>query len=213
MTRHGDSNQLSGISEEATGQSQNRDGKILSQIDSRTANKENLRRLTDNMYDVITQIGPNGTIHYASPSHEWVLGLKPEKMIGRSIFERLHPDDLTETLKLFSQAIMDGQGPDPFTLRYQHADGHYVWMECCSNLLLDEQGEFAGAVLSSRDVSDRKEIESKLRESEQLYRLLAENARDVIWTMDLNFRMTYVSPSVQDLCGYSIQETLSQPIT
>jgi diguanylate cyclase (GGDEF)-like protein/PAS domain S-box-containing protein len=213
MTRNGDSNQFSGIPDETTSRTQNRDAQVLPQVDSHMVNQENLQRLTENMYDVIVQIGPNGTVHYASPSHKWVLGLKPEEMLGRFIFERLHPDDFARVLAIFSKAVAEKQKSDPFTLRYQHADGHYVWMECCGNLLLDEKGEFAGAVLSSRDVSDRIEIESKLQESEQLYRLLAENARDVIWTMDLNFRMTYVSPSVQDLCGYSIQETLLQTIT
>jgi PAS domain S-box-containing protein len=88
-----------------------------------------------------------------------------------------------------------------------------MWMECVGNILNDSEGQFAGAVLSSRDITKRKEIEAALRESEQLYRLLAENASDVIWTRDLNLKLTYVSPAIQKLRGYSVAEAMSQNLT
>ena len=145
-----------------TDQTGNHDTRVLSQTDSLKVSEDSLRRLTDNMDDVITQIGPDGTILYVSPSHRWVLGMDAETVIGTMIFERLHPDDMAEARTIFSQAAADGKSPDPFMLRYQHADGHYLWMECSSNILIDEQGKFNGAVLSSRDVTQRKEIEKLL---------------------------------------------------
>ncbi|MBN2310417.1 MAG: PAS domain S-box protein, partial [Candidatus Hydrogenedentes bacterium] len=62
------------------------------------------------------------------------------------------------------------------------------------------------------DISERKKADEALRKSEQLYRFLADNATDVIWTMDLEFRHTYVSPSVARLRGYSVEEAMAQPI-
>ncbi len=50
--------------------------------------------------------------------------------------------------------------------------------------------------------------QARLRESERKYRLLAENATDVIWTLDENFNFTYFSPSIQSLSGYTVEEIM-----
>jgi PAS domain S-box-containing protein len=56
------------------------------------------------------------------------------------------------------------------------------------------------------------EVKIALRKSEEIYRLIAENVSDVIWTMDLNLKFTYVSPSVYQHRGYTVKETMEQPL-
>ena len=61
-----------------------------------------------------------------------------------------------------------------------------------------------------RDITGLKAIEAKLKQSEERHRLLADNAADVIWTMDLEGRFTYISPSVEKLRGYTVAEVMMQ---
>ena len=58
-----------------------------------------------------------------------------------------------------------------------------------------------------------KDTEEMLRESEERYKLLAENVSDVIWTVDANQQFVYVSPSVERLLGYSVEESLGQHLS
>jgi PAS domain S-box-containing protein len=73
--------------------------------------------------------------------------------------------------------------------------------------------EAPASLLSLRDITRPRQAEMQLRESEEKYRLLTENIRDVVWVMDAEtLRFQYVSPSVQRLRGYTPEEILAEPM-
>jgi PAS domain S-box-containing protein len=94
-----------------------------------------------------------------------------------------------------------------FVNRYRTASGSYRWLEWRAF----PRGELIYA--AARDLTERIEAEQALRESETRFRLMADNAADVIWLMDpASGRFTYVSPSAERLRGYTPAEILAQPV-
>ncbi len=84
-----------------------------------------------------------------------------------------------------------------------------IWIETIKTPILDDKQEVIGTTGIARDITQRHQMEETLRESETKYRLLAENARDLIWRMDLNRRITFASPAVQLLTGFTPEEFLT----
>ena len=74
--------------------------------------------------------------------------------------------------------------------------------------LRDSNGKINGGIEVTLEVTDRKWTEDALKERDEKYRLLAENVTDVIWTMDMNMRFTYYSPSIEQLQGYTPEEAI-----
>ncbi|HEX3013117.1 MAG TPA: PAS domain S-box protein, partial [Methanobacterium sp.] len=124
--------------------------------------EKQLRLITDNMTDMISQTDNNGVLQYISPSHNSVLGYKHEDLLGKSVFDFVHPDDLERVKKVFKKAFTI-MVPDKIEVRFRHVNGHYILLEIAGNLLFDENNLLKGAVFGSRDIRERKKVEEQIK--------------------------------------------------
>jgi diguanylate cyclase (GGDEF)-like protein/PAS domain S-box-containing protein len=120
-----------------------------------------LKRLTDNMVDVISQVDLKGRFQFVSPSHEVVTGWTPEDLLGANALALVHPDDREMIRgKLERGAVPGKSGVAEY--RYRTRDGRYIWVETVSNVLRGPDGKPQAYVLGSREVTARKRAEAVL---------------------------------------------------
>lgn len=164
-----------------------------------------LRRVTDNMLDVVSEIDPNGIIRYASPSHKKVLGYEPRDLVGTSVYRIIHPDDLAGILAASQRAVSTG-APTRAEVRVRHADGHYIWIELVGTALFDDAGRFTGGVFGARDITERRRAEEELRESERKYRELTDALPQPVFEADERGRITFANPAALRAFGYTPED-------
>ncbi len=124
--------------------------------------------LIENTSDIITVVDTEGVIRYESPAVERLLGYKPHEMVGRSVFEFVHPEDLDRVRDVFGRAMEDpGAATRSAEFRYLHKDGSWRPLEAVGRALV-EGGKIVGGVASSRDISQRKALEAQLRHSQKM---------------------------------------------
>ena len=132
---------------------------LQAQTEALRESQAQLQLISDNVLDLVAQIRLDGTYVYVSPSYETILGYPPQRLMGTSVFAFVHPEDLERVQAAFAEVIQQSAGRVEF--RYRHADGRYVWVDTLGKVFIDEAGAPSGAVLSTRDITERKQAESQ----------------------------------------------------
>ena len=126
-------------------------------------NEQKFRTLIERSSDVFSLIDKEGTILYKSASLPHVLGFSPEELVGRKACEVIHPDDREQFQALFARLLQEPDKTQTVQFRHLHKDGSYRWMEGVASNMLEAPAVWA-VVISLRDISERKRIESLLQQ-------------------------------------------------
>ena len=152
----------------------------------------------------------SGHITEANPRYAEIVGRSPEELAGLDPARITHPDDIREGLDQLAQLESGKIAGYRLNKRYLHPNGSIVWASVtCAPVQVDSE-ESPRYLAIVEDITARRQMEERLRISEERHRLLADNAIDVILTMDLEGRYSYVSPSVERLRGFTIDEVMGQ---
>jgi len=163
-----------------------------------------------NMHAMICELDSTGVMTYLSPTVSEVLGYSVDEVLGRPGFEWIHPDDMPAVAKLFATAIAQEQGAR-YVYRAQHKAGHWVWLEGTSSVYRNADGS-TRIVALSRDVTDMMVAGDALRDSEDRFRAIAENARDFIAELDAEGRFLFASPNCREIFGHEPEALLGKTI-
>jgi PAS domain S-box-containing protein len=134
-------------------------------------------------------------------------GYCKEEVIGKTSLELglwVSPGEREEAVK----KLKEQKNLENIQVRYRMKSGEIrYFLTSAETLELD--GEPC-IMVWNRDITELKKTQEKLRESEKAYRLLAENTADLIWTMDMDLNLTYLSPSVKEILDYQPEELLGK---
>ena len=170
--------------------------------------EERYRLLAENARDMISRHNPEGVFLYASPACRSLLGYKPEELLGRSLTEFIHPEDLQKILRHYP-TLLDAFAGGAVTCRARKADGTYTWIETSARpvrkLLSDQVREIAAV---SRDVNERREKEEALHRYEFIantsHELMALINRDYIHEAANDAYCRALGKTRNDVVGHSL---------
>ena len=165
--------------------------------------EERLRRITDNMVDLVIQVDREGAVGFVSPSVTRMLGYEIRELIGREVTDFIHPEDQGRSLGILARTDMTGENKTEHRVR--HRDGRFLWFEFVGRTILDEQGQFVGAVLGGRDITEKKEMSEELRKSEKKFRALTDSTAVAIFVIQ-GERFRYINCAFSELTGYAMED-------
>lgn len=174
------------------------------------SSEQRFRALIENSKDVVVVSASDGKMTYFSPSFKDVYGYEPDELLGRISFELMHPDELERNAGMLMELVENPGSSVSLTLRIKHKDGSWRWAEATSTSQLHNP-VVNGIVSNFRDVTERFIAEQALRDSEQKFRTLIENNKDVIALTAPDGSISYMSPSIKDMLGYTPEELLGTP--
>jgi PAS domain S-box-containing protein len=145
----------------------------------------------------------NGKCDYINRTFEQISGWSKEEFLGWDWIKTVHPKDLKKLAREWEEVGRERE----YSLEYRllRKDGATIWVSAHS-APIRVGGEITGYVGMIEDITERKEIEQALRESEARYRIVAETASDGIVTIDSESRILFVNSAFERIFGYSKEE-------
>ncbi|MFO8010197.1 MAG: PAS domain S-box protein [Dehalococcoidia bacterium] len=163
--------------------------------------EQKFRRIFESAKDEIAYIDVHGTVIDVNPRVEDIFGYKVEEVRGKNFAEFGFLDEpaMKEMKREFSRGIESGEG-ELAEFEARRNDGQPVFVEA-STKMLERDGEIEGTLVIIRDITERKDAERALKESEERFRWLIENSAEAVLIVDEEGLVRYESPAYERMVG------------
>ncbi len=170
------------------------------------------RSLNENSQDIVTVLSPDVVALHQSPATERLLGFRPDELVGRNMMEFIHPDDQAGVISAMSDVIGSPDLTQTVKLRFRHKLGGWRVLESVGRNLLHDPA-VCGIVVTSRDVSDRAEAESRLRDNEARYRTVVASLSEGVTLVDAEGRLMAINAAAARLFGVTPEQAVGRLVT
>ena len=168
--------------------------------------EERYRVLVENASDGIFAVGMDNRFIAVNAAVEAILGYEPDELLGKEITEVIAPEHQGLADAMTDRKLESG-GQTAYEIEAIRKDGSRVPLEV-SSWLAYEDGTPVAIQGIARDISERKRVEDALREGEERFRELFDNASDIVYTHDLTGLFTSINKAAERVTGYTREEAV-----
>ncbi len=175
-------------------------------------NNEKYGSILEEIEEGYFEVNLSGYITFFNSAMCDVAGRRADQLKGMHYREHATPETVGRMFRVFSSVFQTGRSEKISDCEFIRKDGARRTLEIAASLRRNPNGRPIGFKGIARDVTEQKKAAAALRRIQREYRLIAENTTDVIETLSLESRITFASPSVKKLRGWTVEETLEQTL-
>ena len=169
---------------------------------------EQLKFITSNMMDIISETDKKGILKFVSESSFWLLGYTPQELIGSKLVDYVHPDDQKNLHETIENSIKK-RALGRIKFRLKNKNGNYLWFDSIKKPVFYND-KFYRIISSIRDINEEESAKNALIKTENKYRTIFENTGTLSLIMDENLNINLVNHKFEKFSGYYKDEIESK---
>lgn len=184
--------------------------KVRQRTEELEISRQAYKGLVENAGDVIYNLDRNGCFTYVNPAGEKILGIPAHMLLGKHFSEVLHPDNREEIVRLHHLTLRAKKELINLEFPVTTLDGRTTWLGQKLNVHYDEAGKLEHITGVARDITEIRNIQERIRKSEEKYRGLIENMELGLLEVDTNDKIARAYDGFCRMMGYDQEELIGK---